>query len=465
MPPPAAVPVLAAATALAHDELVLETGPRRWRVRHIPKAHDPGSLKVNVMVRSGERFHVDTVDLYVGPGQGRVPRRRGHRAAHRRASSSRPELGRVLLATEDAQAAADGQPETDGARGHRAPSASRRWRLLESPTSSTRWPRPSPRLGVVGERDSALVAWLTFTSRLSDRPLGAVLQSSSSAGKSTLADAALSLVPDEATVAYSAMTGQALYYLGETDLAHKVLAIAEEEGAARATYALKLLVSEGRLAIAAAGKDPVTGRLVTHTYEVTGPVALLMTTTAAELDDELANRLLVLAVDEGRRPDPCGPGRPARRRDARRAWSRAPSARRSSPPTSHAQRLLGPDRGGEPARARCSGSATAPPGTAGTTPSTSGSSGPWPWPTSTSVPATRCTVDGRDGHLHRGERQPTSRRPRRSAPTCSAPPSTSWPRPPVACSVATARLRRRARRDAVHQTGAARGDRAWATPS
>jgi hypothetical protein len=40
--------------------------------------------------------------------------------------------------------------------------------------------------------------------------------------------------------------------------------------------------------------------LVTHTYEVSGPVALLMTTTSAELDDELANRLLVLSVDEGR---------------------------------------------------------------------------------------------------------------------------------------------------------------------
>jgi hypothetical protein len=74
----------------------------------------------------------------------------------------------------------------------------------------------------------------------------------------------------------------------------------KEQGASRATYALKLLVSEGRLAIAAAGKDPVTGRLTTHTYEVTGPVALLMTTTAAELDEELANRLLVIAVDEGR---------------------------------------------------------------------------------------------------------------------------------------------------------------------
>ena len=155
-------------------------------------------------------------------------------------------------------------------------------------------------LGVVGERDGALAAWLTLTSRLSDRPLGAVVQSSSAAGKSTLADAALSLVPPEAKVAYSAMTGQALYYLGGADLAHKVLAIAEEEGASRASYPLKLLVSEGRLSIAAAGKDPATGKLVTNTYEVTGPVALLMTTTSAELDDELANRLLVLAVDEGR---------------------------------------------------------------------------------------------------------------------------------------------------------------------
>ena len=63
---------------------------------------------------------------------------------------------------------------------------------------------------------------------------------------------------------------------------------------------MKLLVSEGRLSIASAGKDPPTGRLITHTYEVAGPVALLMTTTSADLDEELANRLLVLAVDEGR---------------------------------------------------------------------------------------------------------------------------------------------------------------------
>ena len=112
--------------------------------------------------------------------------------------------------------------------------------LLEAPDLIDAVAQAFGTLGVVGERDSALVAWLTLTSRLSDRPLGAVLQSSSSAGKSTLADAALALMPAESTVAYSAMTGQALYYLGETDLAHKILAIAEEEGDGPAPWPIQV---------------------------------------------------------------------------------------------------------------------------------------------------------------------------------------------------------------------------------
>ncbi len=205
----------------------------------------------------------------------------------------------MLLAVEDAQSAVATPQESDGVPAMTAGEREDALSLLTAPDLMDQVAAAFTTLGVVGEQTSSLTAWLTLTSRLSDRPLGAVIQSSSSAGKSTLADAALALMPTEATVAYSAMTGQALYYLGETDLAHKVLSIAEEEGASRASYALKLLVSEGRLSIAAAGKDPLTGRLVTNTYEVTGPVALLMTTTSAELDEELANRLLVLAVDEG----------------------------------------------------------------------------------------------------------------------------------------------------------------------
>jgi hypothetical protein len=107
-------------------------------------------------------------------------------------------------------------------------------------------------------------------------------------------------VPPEERVQYSAMTGQALFYLGETDLAHKVLGIVEEEGAERASYALKLLQSEGELTIASTGKDPASGKLVTHTYRVAGPVMLFLTTTALTLDEELVNRALVLTVNEDR---------------------------------------------------------------------------------------------------------------------------------------------------------------------
>ena len=76
------------------------------------------------------------------------------------------------------------------------------------------------------------------------------------------------------------------------------MSIAEEEGARRASYALKLLQSDGFLSMAATGKDPETGRMVTHDYRVEGPVMLMLTTTAIDVDPELLNRCVVLTVDE-----------------------------------------------------------------------------------------------------------------------------------------------------------------------
>ena len=113
-------------------------------------------------------------------------------------------------------------------------------------------------------------------------------------------DAVLALMPPEAQVRYSAMTGQSLFYMGETNLKHRILAIAEEEGATSAAYALKLLQSDGEVTIASTGKDATTGLLVTHEYRVEGPVMLFLTTTAIDIDEELMNRCLVLSVNESR---------------------------------------------------------------------------------------------------------------------------------------------------------------------
>ena len=137
-------------------------------------------------------------------------------------------------------------------------------------------------------------------SRKLEEPLAVVIQSTSAAGKSALMEAVLAFMPEEERVQYSAMTGQSLFYMGEADLKHKILAIVEEEGAERASYALKLLQSEGELTIASTGKDASTGRLITHEYRVEGPVMIFLTTTAIEIDQELLNRCLVLSVNEDR---------------------------------------------------------------------------------------------------------------------------------------------------------------------
>ena len=172
--------------------------------------------------------------------------------------------------------------------------------LLQSPDLIERLNESFDAAGIVGEQTNKLAAYLAATSRLLDKPLAVIIQSTSAAGKTTLMEAVLSFFPGEDQVKYSAMTGQSLYYLGEKNLQHKILAIVEEEGAEKASYALKLLQSEGELTIASTGKDATTGRMKTEEYHVEGPVAIVLTTTSIDIDEELMNRCLVLTVDESR---------------------------------------------------------------------------------------------------------------------------------------------------------------------
>ncbi len=296
-PVPSPVPEVPAGpeVTVTGDELTMEGTGRTWRVRGIAKVHSFESAKVNVAVRTpAGTLHLDTFDLYASRARAAFVREAAAELGCDEGALKK-ELGRVLLAVEQTAATPeDAHAAIEMTEAERTEAMA----LLTDCDLARRIEADVATLGVVGEETNALLCYLACVSRKCERPLGVLVQSSSSAGKSTLAEAVLALCPPEDTVAYSAMTGQSLFYLGNTDLSHKVLAIAEEEGAARATYALKLLQSEGRLSIASAGKDPVSGKLVTHTYEVAGPVALLTTTTALDVDEELANRLMVLCVKE-----------------------------------------------------------------------------------------------------------------------------------------------------------------------
>jgi DNA primase catalytic core len=288
-------------TSIHGDEIVIVRGDRRWRVRGLSKNMSYELLKVNVLVSRGEGFHVDTFDLYSAQRRAAFVKQAAVELGLRE-DGVKADLGRVLLALEELQdeqirrALAPKEPAVELTPEERAEALS----LLRSPDLLGRILGDFERCGVVGEETNKLVGYLAAVSRKLDKPLAVLIQSSSAAGKSALLEAVLAFVPAEEKVKYSAMTGQSLFYMGETDLRHKVLAIAEEAGAERAAYALKLLQSEGELAIASTGKDPATGRLVTHEYRVQGPVAVFLTTTSIAIDAELQNRCIVLTVDEDR---------------------------------------------------------------------------------------------------------------------------------------------------------------------
>ena len=283
-------------------EILFTLGDRRYRVRGLAKNLGFELLKVNLLVSRGDAFYVDTLDLYSA-------KQRSSYLAHATIELQvgedilKADLGRVLMKLEALQEEAVRAALTPAAPAHHEMNEAERdaaLALLRAPDLPARILADFASCGLVGEETNKLVGYLAAVSRKLDRPLGVVIQSSSAAGKSSLMDAVLAFVPDEEKVKYSAMTGQSLFYMGETNLKHKALAIVEEEGASRASYALKLLQSEGELTIASTGKDPQSGNLITQQYRVEGPVALLVTTTARDIDEELMNRCLVLAVDEGR---------------------------------------------------------------------------------------------------------------------------------------------------------------------
>ena len=265
----------------------IEFGTRRYRVRGLEKNNSPHQLVVNVLATRDDLVHMDTFDLCKARS-----RQSFIKATAAELFVDEPtikkDVGKLLLQLEQLR---DQQIETV-TRTHEMTDAEKQaaMGLLRSPNLIDQILKDFEACGLVGEEPNKLVCYLACVSRLLKQPLAILVQSSSAAGKTSLMDATLAFMPPEHTVRYSAMTGQSLYYMGH--LKHKVLAVAEEEGVAQASYALKLLQSDGRLRIAA------TGRQQTEQHEVEGPVMMFLTTTAETPDPELQNRCITLHVNE-----------------------------------------------------------------------------------------------------------------------------------------------------------------------
>ena len=278
-------------------EILLHQDDRHYRVRGLEKNLSPARLHVNLKVDRLDAVHVDSLDLYSDRHRNQFIKRASEELYVDEQLLKR-DMARILRKLEALQAerATSTKPEKQvelSESEHREAML-----LLEDPKLIDRILSDFDRCGLVGEAPNKLLCYLACVSRRLQQPLAVLIQSSSAAGKTTLMDAALRFMPPEETVRFSAMTGQSLYYMGPNSLKHKILAIAEEEGALQASYALKLLQSEGKLTLASTEKDSDTGRQQTQTYEVEGPVMMFLTTTAENPDPELQNRCITLRVNE-----------------------------------------------------------------------------------------------------------------------------------------------------------------------
>ena len=281
-----------------NDEVHVSIGTRNYRVRGLEKNHSSQQLKVNILATRDDLVHLDTLDLYKARS----------RTSFIKATATelftdneiiKRDIGTMLLELEQLQ-----QDQIEAATQTQKPvelnAVEKRTALkfLQDPNLIANILADFDACGLAGEETNKLVCYLACVSRRLKNPLALLIQSGSAAGKTTLMDAALAFVPDEDQIRYSAMTGQSLYYMGETNMKHKILAISEEEGVSQASYALKLLQSDGQLTIAAVGKNTGNGRQSTDTYTVEGPVMMFLTTTSEHPDPELQNRCITLRVNE-----------------------------------------------------------------------------------------------------------------------------------------------------------------------
>lgn len=285
------------------EDWEITLGERKYRIRGLEKNLSYDVMKVNIRASQQDVYYIDTLDLYSARARALFIKAASE-AMQSEAKEIERDLGKVLCKLEEIQEQKISKVLSPGAEKKEVvlteKEKSQAIELLQSPNLMDRITQDFRKCGMVGEELNSQIAYICATSRLMEDPIPLIIQASSAAGKSTLLEHVLDFMPEEAKLKYTAMTGQSLFYMGEKELVHKILAISEEEGIEEARYAIKIMQSEKKLSIASTTKDGKTGKLRTENYKVDGPAQIMLTTTSEEIDEELQNRCVVITVNENR---------------------------------------------------------------------------------------------------------------------------------------------------------------------
>jgi len=153
-------------------------------------------------------------------------------------------------------------------------------------------------LGFIGEGINQKLLYLSFTSRLMDSSISAVVKGQSSSGKSHLVNTVLRLFPESEIHNFSFVTSKALVHR-EGDLSHKILSIAEHSGSEGADYSIRTMLSEGEISIMLPVKNELTGNFETVEKRISAKgLVFVETTTRDRIHAENQTRVFDLYVDE-----------------------------------------------------------------------------------------------------------------------------------------------------------------------
>ena len=278
------------------DGLTIRLNNRAYLIRGMEQANAK-KLRVNIKIVCDGKFYLDSFDLYIAKAR-KVFAKEAAAIFHQPLPTIEQDLLKIITLLE-----ANIQDKNNEEK--QVPVMTEKERnealkFLKSPDLAKKILADFDTLGLCGENTNKLIGYLAAVSRKLDDPLSLLILSRSSAGKSTLQDAILELIPEEDREKYSRITSQALYYRGENSLSHKLIAIEEEEGASKASYSLRIMQSAKALTISMPVKDPLTGGLKTQENKVKGPVSIFLTTTRNDIDAETMSRFMVLTIDESR---------------------------------------------------------------------------------------------------------------------------------------------------------------------
>ena len=257
-----------------------------------------GRLRATVRVERGNRFHVDTLDLYSSRSRTEFARKVSKVLVVQDVENLEADLLALLVEAEksvDAEA-----PQTEASAPTPMTELEREDALafLKRADLLGHVAKDIDALGYVGEEVTKRLLYLVSISRKLEDPLSAVILSQSGAGKSGLTEVIERLTPPEDVVLFTRLTPQSLYYVAPGFLDRKLVIVEERQGSMEADYSIRVLQSRKKLIAAAPVKDPQTGNLRTRVFMVEARAAFIEATTAASVNHENATRCFELMMDE-----------------------------------------------------------------------------------------------------------------------------------------------------------------------